>query len=145
LSRPADRAVTGQDRDDPVRQLRLLADLGQQQRRQRCRLGRLEDRGVATGQRRSELPSGHQQREVPGHDLSHDTERRNLARDHAVAQLVGPAGVVEEVRGRQRDVDVAGLAQRLAAIERLADRQLSRALLDQSRDPEQVLAALAVR
>ena len=62
-----------------------------------------------------------------------------------VAELVGPAGVVEEVRGRERDVDVARFAQRLAAVERLDDRQLARALLDQARDPEQVLAALAGR
>jgi hypothetical protein len=49
---------------------------------------------------------------------------------------------VEEVRGRQRDVDVAGLPERLAAVERLDDRELARALLDQPGDPEQVLGAL---
>ena len=49
------------------------------------------------------------------------------------------------MRGGQRHVDVAGLADRLAAVERLDDRQLPRALLDQARDPEQVLAALQRR
>ena len=47
--------------------------------------------------------------------------------------------------GGERDVDVARLADRLAAVERLDDRQLARALLDQARDAEQVLAALERR
>ena len=142
--RRAGLAVAGQDRDDPVGQLGLLADLGQQQRGERRRLGRLEDRRVAAGQRGRELPRRHQQREVPGHDLADDAERRHLAGADAVAQLVGPAGVVEEVRGGERDVDVARFAQRLAAVERLDHRQLARALLDEPRDPEQVLGPLAV-
>ena len=79
--RGARRAVAGEDRDDAGRQLGLLADLGQQQRGQRRGLGRLEDRGVAAGERGRELPGRHQQREVPRHDLA----------DHAVrAVLRGP-------------------------------------------------------
>ena len=49
------------------------------------------------------------------------------------------------MRRRERHVDVARLADRLAAVERLDDRQLAGALLDQARDPEQVLAALERR
>src|SRR5258708_6007992 len=59
-----------------------------------------------------------------------------------VLELVRPAGVGEEVRGGERDVDVARLPDRLAAVERLDDRELARPLLDQPRDAEQVLAAL---
>ena len=59
-----------------------------------------------------------------------------------VVELVGPAGVVEEVRGGERQVDVARLLDRLAAVERLEHRELARALLQQPRDPEQVLGAL---
>ena len=44
----------------------------------------------------------------------------------AYSQLVGPAGVVEEVRGDERHVDVAGLADRLAVVERLQHRELAR-------------------
>jgi hypothetical protein len=62
-----------------------------------------------------------------------------------VLQLVRPARVGEEVLGRERDVDVARFADRLAAVERLDDRQLARPLLDQPRDAEQVLAALERR
>ena len=68
-----------------------------------------------------------------------DAERLDLDRVDAVAELVGPAGVVEEVRGRERDVDVAGLPERLAPVDRLDDRELAGALLDQAGDPEQVL------
>ena len=49
------------------------------------------------------------------------------------------------MRGGERDVDVARFPQRLAAVHRLDDRQLARALLDQAGDPEQVLGALEVR
>ena len=127
----------------PGGQLGLLEDLGQQQRGQRRRLGRLEDRGVAARERGRELPGRHEQREVPRHDLPDDAVGLVLAPRDAVAQLVGPAGVVEEVRGGQRDVDVARLADRLAAVDRLDDGQLARALLDQARDAEEVLRALA--
>ena len=59
-----------------------------------------------------------------------------------VVELVGPAGVVEEVRGGERDVDVAGLADGLAVVERLHDREFTRALLDEPRDAEEVLRTL---
>ena len=46
-----------------------------------------------------------------------------------VLELVGPAGVVEEVRGGERQVDVARLLDRLAAVQRLEHGELARALL----------------
>jgi hypothetical protein len=60
-----------------------------------------------------------------------------------VLELVGPAGVVEEVRRGERDVDVAALRDRLAVVERLEDGELAGALLDDPRDAEEVLGALA--
>ena len=62
-----------------------------------------------------------------------------------VLELVGPARVVEEVRGGEREVDVARLLDRLAAVQRLEHRELARALLEDARDPEQVLRALGRR
>ena len=56
-----------------------------------------------------------------------------------VLQLVRPAGVVEEVGGRQRQVDVARLLDRLAAVQRLGHRQLAASLLEDAGDPEEVL------
>ncbi len=59
-----------------------------------------------------------------------------------VLELVRPARVVEEVRGGEREVDVAGLLDRLAAVQRLEHGELARALLQDARDPEEVLRAL---
>ena len=59
-----------------------------------------------------------------------------------VLELVRPARVVEEVRRREREVDVARLLDRLAAVQRLEHRELARALLEDARDPEEVLRAL---
>ena len=62
-----------------------------------------------------------------------------------VLELVGPARVVEEVRRGERQVDVARLLDRLAAVQRLEHGELAGALLEDARDPEQVLGALAAR
>ena len=97
------------------------------------------------GQRRRDLPRQHEQREVPRDDLAGHAERLGVGPEAGVLELVGPAGVVEEVRGDQRDVDVARLADRLAVVERLEHRELARPLLDDPGDAEQVLAALARR
>ena len=45
------------------------------------------------------------------------------------------------MRGGQRDVDVARFLDRFAAVQRLRDGQITRFLLNQSRDPENVLCA----
>ena len=122
-------AGAGHDVDDAGRQVGLLADLGEQQRGQRGGLGRLEDDGVAGGQRRRDLPRQHQHREVPRDDLAGHAERPGVRAEARVVELVGPARVVEEVRRGQRDVDVAGLADRLAVVQRLEDGELAGALL----------------
>ena len=63
----------------------------------------------------------------------------------SVFELVRPAGVVPEVVRGERDVDVAQFLDRLARVHRLEDRELAAALLEDPRDPEQVLGALAAR
>ena len=73
----------------------------------------------------------------PGHP-----ERPRPPVGERVLELVGPARVVEEVRGRERQVDVARLLDRLAAVERLGHRELPRPLLQDAGDPEQVLGPL---
>ena len=138
-------ARAGQHVDHARRQVGLLADLGQQQRGQRRGLGRLEHAGVAGRQRRRQLPGRHQQREVPRDDLPGHAQRPRIGPEARVVQLVRPARVVEEVRGRERDVDVAGLLDRLAVVDRLEHRELAGALLQDPRDPVQVLGPLGAR
>ena len=84
----------------------------------------------------------HQQREVPRDDLARDAERPRGPVRERVLELVRPARVVEEVRRGERQVDVARLLDRLAAVERLQHRELARALCEQPRDAEQVLRPL---
>ena len=59
-----------------------------------------------------------------------------------VVELVGPAGVIEEVGGGQRHVDVAALLDRLARVHRLDDRELAGTLLEDAGDAIQVLGPL---
>ena len=138
----AGRAVAGDDVDDAGRHLRLAADVGEQERRQRRRLGGLEHDGVAARERGRDLPGEHQEREVPGDDLRGDAERPRSPAREGVLELVGPARVVEEVRRGEREVDVARLLDRLAAVERLRYRELPGALLEDARDPEEQLRPL---
>ena len=49
------------------------------------------------------------------------------------------------MRRRQWQIDVPRLANGLAAVEGLEDRELPRALLEDARDPEEVLGPLARR
>ena len=65
-----------------------VADQRQQvQDRRRGLLGGFEDDRVARGQRRSELPDGHQDREVPRDDLADDAER--------LVEVIGDGVVVD--------------------------------------------------
>jgi hypothetical protein len=132
----------GDDVDHARGQVGLLADLGEQQGGQRRGLRRLEHDRVAARQGRRDLPCQHQQREVPRDHLPGHAQRLRVGPVARPGQLVGPAGVVEEVRGDQRDVDVAGLPDRLAVVQRLQDGELAGPLLDDPGDPVQVLAAV---
>ena len=138
-------AGAGDDVDDAGGQVDLLADVGEGQRRERRGLGRLEHDGVAARQRRRDLPRQHQQREVPRDDLTAHADRLRVGAVAGVGQLVGPAGVVEEVGRHEGQVDVAGLLDRLAVVDRLQHGQLARALLDGAGDAVQVLGPLRRR
>ncbi len=126
--RRAGRAVAGDDVDDARRQARLDADLRKGQRGQRGVFGRLQHDRIAGGERRRDLPGEHQEREVPRNDLSADADRPR-AWKFALDQR-GPAGVMIEMSRDKRDVDVARLADRLAVVDRLEDREKALALLN---------------
>ena len=132
--RGAGAAVAGDDVDDARAAARPGGGRREEERRQRGRLGRLEDDGVARRERGRDLPGQHEQREVPRDDLAGDADGPRPAVRERVLELVRPAGVVEEVRRGEREVDVARLLDRLAAVERLEDGELARALLQDARD-----------
>src|SRR4051812_44484583 len=133
------------DVDDPGWQVGLAADIGEQESAEGRGRGGLEDDSVAGGERRGDLPREHQKRKVPRDDLRGDAQRPRDASRERVLELVRPARVVPEVSRRERDVDVAALLDRLARIHRLEDREFAAALLEDPRDPEQVLGALLAR
>jgi len=69
------RTHAGDDVENALRQARFRDQFAEPQGGQRGLLGRLQDHGVATSQRGSELPGGHQQREIPRNDLAANSNR----------------------------------------------------------------------
>ena len=101
----------------------LDADRGEGERGQRREFRRLQHHRIAGRERRRDLPGEHQQREIPRDDLPAHADGlrpRKLALDQR-----RPAGVMVEMAGDQRNVDVARLADRLAVVDRLQHRQES--------------------
>ena len=141
--RPSGVAGPGDDVHDARWQVGLLADVRERQGGQGRRLGRLEHHRVAARQGGGDLPGQHQQGEVPRDDLGGDPKGPGVGTEPGVVELVGPARVVEEVGGHQRDVDVAALADGLAVVDGLEHRQLAGPLLHEAGEPIQVLAAVA--
>src|SRR3990170_1274700 len=135
--RCAGATVARDDVDHARRHLRLAQDVAEQERGQRRRMRRLQDDGVPSRERRSDLPREHEHREVPRDHLPGHAERPRDAVYERILELVRPAGVVEEVRRGERQVDVARLPDRLAAVERLEHTQLPGALPEDAGRPEE--------
>ncbi|VVN49306.1 hypothetical protein PS647_06286 [Pseudomonas fluorescens] len=133
-------AVARQDVEHTFRDAGIQRQLGDADRGQRGLFRRLEDERVAHRQGRGEFPAGHDQREVPRYD----------GRDHAgrfaghQAQLIlGRGGdfVVDLVDGfaapaqglrRAGNVDVQGIADRLAHVQGFKQGQLFGVLFEQA-------------
>jgi hypothetical protein len=118
------RAGTGDGVDNARWQPRLHEDLGQAQRRERRRVGRLGDECVAAQQARPELVAQQRRREVPRHDRGHHAQwaAQHAALDAGIesldgnaADLAAHAGVVLERLGGLAQLD-ARLADRLTLL-----------------------------
>ena len=129
----------------PGGRLGLLAHLGEQQRGQRRRLGRLEHAGVAGASAGASFQAAISSGKFHGITWPATPERPRRRAEARVLQLVGPARVVEEMRRGQRDVHVPGLPDRLAVVEALQDGELAGPLLQDAGDPVQVLGPLRAR
>ncbi len=121
-------AVARHDIDDAGRQARIAADFGEGQRGQRREFGGLQDDRIAGGQRRSDFPRQHQQREIPWDDLAADADRP-LARKFRLYQF-RPAGVMIEMARHERHVEIARFADRLAIVHALEHGEEAVALLN---------------
>ena len=138
--RGAGRPVAGDDIDDARGEPRLDADRREGERGQGRKFRRLQNHGVAGRQRRRDLPGEHEQREVPRNDLPAHPDRlgpRKLAVDQR-----GPTGVMIEMAGDQRNVDVARLADRLAVVDRFQNREKALPLLHMARERIEMLRPL---
>ena len=119
-----DLAGPRDDVDDARRQVRLAADLGEEEG---------ADRGVVeAGLRTTVLPAARagaifqasiSSGKFHGMTWRGDAERPRDAARERVLELVRPAGVVPEVGGRERHVDVARLLDRLARVHRSRGRR----------------------
>ena len=134
-------------RDDVPDQLGELED------RPRRRARRLEHRAVARGERGRHLPGPHQQREVERDDLADDAQRLvEVVGDRVLVDLgdrpllaADHRREVAEVVGGQRDVGGARLADRLAVVVALGDRERLEVLLDRVGDTVEHPCALGRR
>ena len=88
---------------------------------ERRELGGLQYDRVPRGEGWGDFPRDHQEREIPRHDLPHDSHRL-VARELGVGEL-RPTRVMVQVTGDERDVQVARLADRLAIVQALEHRQ----------------------
>jgi ParB family chromosome partitioning protein len=120
-------------------------DFHQRQNAHRRLLGRLQHDAVARRERRRDLPHGHQQREVPRDDLAHDAQRLVVVvGDGVVVELrqraflrADAGGEVAEVVDGERHVGGERLADRLAVVPRLDQRELLEIGLHAVGDPVQ--------
>ena len=146
-------AVAADDVEDARRQ-ELRGDLGHQERRDRRGVGRLEDDGVAGGQRRRDLPGRHHHRVVPGGDLRADAD--GLAADHrgvvgevlargASLQQPGAAREEPELIDHRADLLVPGELERFAGVAALGLDELLGPGLDGVGDAQQGQASLLRR
>ena len=145
--------VAVDDVEDAVRDPGLGQELGQEVRRGRVLLGRLEDERVAAGDGRREHPHRHHRREVERRDAGHDPERLADLVDVDAARHLLAEPTLEQVRDAAGELEVleatGDLAQRvgrdLAVLGGQVRRQFVPACLDQVPDLEHDVGALRER
>jgi hypothetical protein len=132
-----DAARADDDVHDVLRDPGLERQLAEPDARERRQLRGLEDDRVPAGERGAELPRRDVEREVPRRDQPDDAERLAEGqvdpardRDRLAEVLVDRARVEVEDVGNHPDL-AARVAERLAHVARLDQRQLVRMLLDQ--------------
>lgn len=142
-------AETGDDVENARRETGLLDELSKDESRKRRLFSGLHDDSVTGGQGRANLPGKHEEREVPGDDLTANTKRllpgvvegvggdiNGLALD-----LVGPTAVVADSADDGANI-ATGHGDGLAIVERLDSGKEVEVLLEQVGELEEVDATL---
>lgn len=104
-----------------------MADFRKGDSRQRCQIGGLQHHGIASRKCWRDLPGQHQEREIPGDDLTANTDGRETM--ELVFHHFGPSGVMVKVAGDEWNVDITGFANRLAVVHRFQNGKEALALL----------------
>lgn len=150
-------AIARDEVENTSGELGLVDELSEDEGRKGGLLGSLHDHTVTSGQRRADLPGKHEKREVPGDDLTADTdlefqvsvvnidsitwrgggtyrllagvvEHVGLNINGLSGNLVGPAGVVPQAANDGTDIS-SSVANGLAVVERLDSSEKLRVLL----------------
>lgn len=142
-------AETGDDVENARGETGLLDELSKDESRKRSLLSGLHDDGVTGGESGADLPGKHEEREVPGNDLTANTERllpgvvEGIGGDidGLALNLVGPTAVVADGANDSANI-AAGHGDGLAIVERLNGGEEVEVLLDQVGKLEEVDATL---
>jgi hypothetical protein len=136
-------SIAGDDVDDAGREACLRDQVGQAQRGERGLLGGLQHERAACRQGRRDLEAGHQQREVPRHDLrahayglaervaEYGAARHGVGGRRLAGHLGSPARHETDLAHCCGHVDGAGHALGLAVVDRLELRELVGMCFDQ--------------
>ena len=150
--RLADLGVAGHHVEQPGGKPRLDGQLGKPQRRARRGGCRLQDDGIARGERGARLPDRHDEREIPRSDPGDHAnraarqDRRVAVRERAGARAVERArraGEEPQVVDRERQLPVERRGPRLARVLDLELRELLAVSLQRIREAEQRERSLA--
>src|SRR4029077_18029455 len=107
---------------------------------ERGELRGLKHHGVAGGERGGNLPRQHEQGKIPRNDLTNDTA--GLVTGKFLCEELCPTGVMVEMAGDQRNIDVAAFTNRLAVVKRFQDGEAARMLLHLTRQRVEKLGTL---
>src|SRR5690606_2328704 len=121
----------------------FVANLSKGNGRKRRQIGRFQNHRVTGGQSGRDLPGKHEKREIPRNDLAADADRRKTL--ELIFHHLGPASMMVEMAGGERNVDIAGFADRLAIVHGFEHSQKALALLDMARDGIEIFRALVSR
>ncbi len=135
----ASRAVSGDDVDHAGGQPSFLTKLSECERRERSEFGRLQNDRVSRGQRRRNFPRQHEQRKIPRNDLANHSTRFMLRK--LFLEQLRPTRVIVEMPRHERDIDIPALADGLAVVHRLEDRQQTGVFLHKARQSVEVTSA----
>ena len=132
-------------REDAVRQPRLAPQIGEEQRRRRVLLARLEDERVPARDRVREHPHRHHGREVEGRDAGHHAERLPDRVHVDAARRLLRESTLEQVGHAARELDILDascnlslrIGQHLAVLRRDDRREVITVTVEQVAEAEQ--------